>query len=1125
VKPIVRLHDNAGGSKHRRLLATAAPVALVLALGCAHGAVALAQGAAPHWSILSQSQPAHFQAGGADAYVLTVRNDGGAPTAPGSVVTVTDTLPSGVTDLSVKAEGEAANGDGLPRYTMACPPEAESGIVACSYQEGLTQGPILPGATITITIVVSIPALTELEANSATVAGGGAPSATISESTPLDGEPTPFGLSLFVEEAVDEDGQDDTQAGSHPFELTTSLAFDVAARETPGQLNDESESPLADAAPKDVEISFPPGLVGDPTAVPRCSQQAFLEKEGLNCPLDTQVGTVKPLFYGRFHSAVYPVFDVVPVPGSPAELGFSIAGVGHVPIFFQLRSGESHPPGDEPYGLTAQLRNIAETGPLQGVILTLWGVPAAPSHNSEREGTLGEGAQGSEVCKPSARKSGGVEEAKTCPSDAVPKPFLTLPTGCQTSPLKASVYADSWEQPAPPPLRSASMPAEIAGAIGGCEALSFDPSLSLAPETLRAGAPSGYTLDVHMRQSDDPNSLATPEARKLVVSLPVGTTISASVANGLETCSPAQFEPPPSEPGSSAPGVCPRRSRIGAATIDTPLMASPLEGQVFLGEPQCSPCSPADAQEGKLIKLLVQAQGAGMTVKLEGSASIDQATGQLTITFDETPQLPFEDVKITLDGGANAPLANASTCGVPLAASSQLTSYSSETPAEPSSEPFELTGCATPQFRPSFVAGTTVNEAAGFSPLTLTLSRGAEEQALASLGVKLPPGVLALISKVYPCPRAQAEANTCPTGSEIGTATVGAGPGADPLFLEGSVYLTGPYEGAPFGLSIVVAAKMGPLDLGTLRVGARIEVDPQTAALSVISDPLPQSLDGIPLQLRTLELNVDREAFVFNPSSCEAQAVEGTLAGAAGTSATVSSRFQAVNCAALAFKPKLTALTRARASKADGVHLHLRVLSGAGPGSANLAKLQVELPKRMTPRLSTWQRACMAVSFEADPASCPAASVVGSATVLTPVLRAPLSGPVYVVSRGHAASPELAIVLQSEGVALDVVGQTSIKGGVDSLAFRALPDAPISELDVLLEAGPHSLLAANLPASAHENMCGLRLSMPVQLTGQNGAFVKQAVPVSVSGCEHPKPKPGSRRAPRRGGRALPTSRR
>ena len=1062
-------------------------LATMLVVGMAGAMPSQASTPSPHWSIASESQPTYFKRGEAsEAYLLVVRNDGGIQTTKGNPVTIADRLPTGVTATQVIAAGESANGTGFPNFELVCSVTAGAELVTCTYEESSASGAILAGATILVRIKVAVPEGAQaLDANSATVSGGGASSAAASEVTPLSGEVAPFALSFFHVDTVGDSGEADVQAGSHPFELTTSLAFNIAGRESPSAHNGGTELLLAGAAPKDLEVALPPGLVGDPNAVPQCSQRAFLEGENLNCPVDTQVGTVRPFFYGAFPSANYPVYDLVPPAGAPAELGFSVLNLGRVTIFFHVRTG-----GD--YGLTASLNGIPETGPLQGAILTLWGVPAEASHDLEREGTVGDGAQdASEFCKPVVEVNGGVETQTRCPSDAPAKPFLTLASECgPEQPFTATV--DSWENPGQ--FQAYSFPEQAsANQIIGCEQLAFTPSLSLTPETTQADTPSGYTVELHVPQDENPVGLATPDLRNAVVSLPVGIVVSPSATNGLQGCSRAQFDL-----GSSAAASCPPRSQIGTVRIATPLLTSPLEGQVFLAEPECAPCSSAQAQEGKLVRLLVQAQGSGVTVKLEGATSIDQSTGQLTMTFVNAPQLPFEDLKLTLNGGSRAPLANTSTCGVPLAASSSLTPYSSETPAQPASEPFELSGCPPPQFHPSFIAGTTNNQAGAFSPLTVALSRTDQDEQLQALSVHLPPGLLAMLAKVQLCTEAQARAGGCESQSEIGSATVVVGPGASPVFLSGHVYLTGPYEGAPFGLSIVVPAVAGPFDLGTVSVGARVEVNPSNATVTIASDPLPQRLDGIALQIKAVNLDIDRAGFAVNPTDCKALAVEGTAESSEGASALLTSRFQAANCATLPFKPRLGALAHAKTSKAGGAYLHVRFESK--PGEANIAKLKVDVPRQLPVRLTTLQKACAALVIDANPAGCPAASVVGSVTVITPVLRNALVGPVYLVSHGGTSSPDIELVLQGEGVSVDVVGQTIVKHGVISAVFRALPDVPISTFGMVLGTGLHSLLAANLPARARRSLCGQKLTMPVAITGQNGTVVKRTVRIGVSGC-------------------------
>lgn len=1036
--------------------------------------------AAPHWSVLQQSVPTYFHAGDAnDAYRLVVRNDGAASA---SSVTIADTLPTGATATAVKATGEAGNGAGSPKYELTC---HVGETVACTYESGASKPAVFPGAIFVVTVDVAIsPAATALSPNTATASGGEAPSATSSEQTPLSTEAVPpFGLAYFAPEIVGEDGRPDKQAGSHPFELATSLAFNVSGREVPGE--GSSENPLTSFSAKDLEVALPPGLIGDPDSVPRCSQHDFQTRESPNCPDVSEVGTIKLMFFGSFPSAVYPVYDVVPPPGQIGELGVSVAGLAHIPMFFHVRA-------DGDYGLTVRLRELPETGPLQGAVLTLWGVPAASSHDLEREGLVDLGGPG-EVCKPRVKLNG---EVTGCHSGIPDKPLLTLPTAC-TSPLEALVRTDSWQDPEPSaPFRPQSQiaPGLQAGSPEGCERLTFTPSLTIAGELATAGVPSGYSIDVHVPQSEDPTApLANASLRDAVVRLPAGLTLSPSAANGLQSCSDEAFGL-----HSEAPIECPPRSQVGTATVLTPLLDSPLTGAIYLGTPTCNPCGPSDAAGGALARLLLSVHGFGVTVKLAGSVSIDQASGQLTATFEGSPQLPFEDLTLAFAGGARAPLANPPQCGS-LIASASLTPYSGQPSGEQTSNRLEVTECDRSRFAPTLLAGVTPN-LAGRQPQTafaLSISRSDRDQRLQSVDVALPRGLDATLANVARCPAAAAAAAACEGSSRIGSVTVAAGPGPEPLQLHGDVFLTGPTGEDPFGLAFVVPAVAGPLNLGTLVVRAGVSVDPTTGALTVHSGALPQSIDGIPLQIKALTVSIDRAGVLVDPTSCDPTAVTATVVGDGGAVSQPSSRFQAADCSSLPFRPKLAAVTRARAS-ARGAYLHVKL--SAKPGEANLAKLKVDLPRQLAVRLSTLQKACPAAAFAADPASCPSGSAIGAATAVTPLLANALKGSAYLVSNGAAAAPSIEMALHGEGITLLLAGATSVRGGSLAAAFRTLPDVPLSTFDLVLSTGPHSLLGASLPQRARGSLCGQRLRMPVAMTAQNGAVVRRDLAVGVIGC-------------------------
>jgi hypothetical protein len=542
---------------------------------------------------------------------------------------------------------------------------------------------------------------------------------------------------------------------------------------------------------------------------------------------------------------------------------------------------------------------------------------------------------------------------------------------------------------------------------------------------------------------------------------------------------------------------------VGTVEVETPSLAGTLEGSIYLARQNENPF-------GSLLALyiVVDDPTTGVVIKLPGRLDTDPGTGRLTATFDDSPQFQVSELRTHFFGGPRAALRTPVTCGS-YTVGSVLTPWSapdSGPPATPSGE-FEITSgpggssCPNPQpFGPSFSAGTASNQAGAFSAFSATFSRNDGEQNLGGATIKTPPGLLGILKNVVQCGEPQASQGACGQASLIGHTTVAAGAGPDPFYVQGGqVFLTGPYKGAPFGLSIVVPAVAGPFNLGNVVVRAAISVDPHTAQITVTSDPLPTILQGIPLDVRTVNVNIDRAAFMFNPTSCEPFSVAGTLTSTQGAQAQVSSRFQAANCAGLAFKPSFTVSTQANTSKKNGASLDVKASYPPG-AQANIHSVAVTLPKQLPSRLSTIQQACPEATFNANPASCPAGSNIGTATANTPVLANPVVGPAYLVSHGGAAFPDLVVILQGEGVTLDLVGSINIKKQVTSSTFSNVPDAPISSFELKLPAGPHSGLAAVLPAKAKGNLCGTSLTMPTTITGQNGAVVKQNTKIQVTGC-------------------------
>ena len=1009
--------------------------------------------------------------------MIALENVGDAQTDGTGALDIT--LPSGITGVSL-----ASSNNGNPLSSWTCSNPAGAASVHCDLAGAVPAG----GQPERVYLLASVGSgVSGLQSGSVRISGGGAVGSVSSAvSTSVSGTPN-FGVPGFDGSITNQDGTTDTQAGSHPYALTTTLGFNSTV--------DQYGGPSPDGNAKDLTVNLPPGLVGDPTAVPQCPQQELQDvaTSSNGCPAASQVGLIS-LRGEDFRTAEYPVFNMVPPPGEPAQFGaFVIAA--NVYIDAHVRSG-----GD--YGLTASLNNVSTLLPFVGTTLTLWGVPADPSHDAFRGQFV---CSGGDFLSFADSCFGGGESA-----GGVVKPFLTLPTSCG-GPQGFSLSADSWQSPG----RFADgrfVTHDGAGSpVGfeGCNRLDFSPSIVARPDTSSADSPSGLSVDVHVPQAglQVADGLAAANLKTAVVVLPAGFSLNPSSANGLAACSPAQIAL-----SSPDPGTCPDASKIGSVEVDTPLLAHPLMGGVYLA-------SQGDNPFGSLLAIYVAVADpqSGVVVKLAGHVVADPVTGQLTTTFDNNPKLPFSDFKLSFFGGQRAALATPQSCGV-FQTTSEMTPWSALDPGNPTpgetaspGDSFAISSAAgggacagSLPFAPGFMAGTVSNGANGFSPLSVSFSRQDGEQGLGGVSVQMPPGLLGMLSSVPLCGEPAASQGACPASSQIGHTVVSAGAGSDPVVIPQAggpaapVFLTGPYQGAPFGLSIVVPAVAGPFNLGNVVVRAAIGVDRHTAQVTITSDPLPTILQGIPLRVRKVTVLVDRPGFIFNPTSCDPLAVNGTITGVQGATAGVSSRFQAANCGALPFIPKFSASTTAKTSRANGASLDAKILIGV-KGEANAHVVAVQLPKQLPSRLTTIQKACLDSVFNANPAACPAASLVGTATAVTPVLPVALSGPAYLVSHGGAGFPDIVVVLQGDGVRFDLVGSINISSkGITSSKFASAPDAPINSFELKLPQGPHSILTSN------GSLCAKPLIMPTTITGYNNKQLKQQTRVKVTGC--PKAK-------------------
>jgi hypothetical protein len=1081
----------------RRLVFVFAVVLALGALACDGEAVA----ATPWWHVNTVSAPATLPGG--ESKLLLEVSDLGTAAVNGSVnpVTIMDRMPEGVRATHVYGEGGGSFPIGINgvKEFLHCTLPSQS-TVTCTYN-----GPLLAYERFIVAIAVEVESGSGGGVSEVSISGGGA-TAVVSRHALALGDSVPsFGVENYEVTPEEEGGVPDTQAGSHPFQLTTTLTFNTKA--APVLYSAVKKEVLAEVQPialaKDLRVKLPPGLVGNPTPIPKCGLSTFVKPSTtVHCPDDTAVGVVTPIadnLFGETHvplAEAVPLYNLEPAVGEPARFGFTTQ-VGPVVLDTGVSTGEG-------YGVVVTAPDIPDDLGFIGSQVTFWGVPADPRHDTTRGQCLDQ-FQGSDIHKITVLET-------ACPLQEKPQPFVIMPTSCAGA-LETSVEGDSWSE-----IGRFTAPKRytFSGSFGeplpedGCNQLSFNPSISVAPDSQSGSSPSGLTVGVHVDQESslNPEGLAGSSVKDTTVTLPAGVGLNPAGADGLSACSLNQIAL-----NTPAEQTCPEAAKVGNVTIETPLLPDPLKGAAYLAAQNANPF-------GSLVALYLVAKDpvSGVLVKLAGEVKPDEHTGQLVSTFKETPQLPFEDLKLEFYGGSRAPLGTPALCGSYTTIAS-IVPWSGNPAAQASSE-FQITSgpggspCSNPlPFGPSLTAGSLNLQAGAFTPFTMTMSREDGNQNLDAIQLKMPPGLLGTLASVALCGEAQANAGTCGLESLIGHTTVSVGLGSTPYTVTGGeVFITGPYQGAPYGLSIVNPAKAGPFDLGKVIVRAKIEVDSLTAALTITSDTtgpyaIPQLIDGIPLQIKHVNVSVDRSGFTFNPTSCAPMSIGGSLTSSEGAKSALNVPFQVTNCSTLGFKPSFSVSTTGKTSRAKGASLHVKLAypKTTFGSQANIAKVKVDLPKRLPSRLTTLQKACLASVFNGNPAACPAESRVGEAKATTPLLPVALSGPAYFVSNGGAKFPELVIVLSGYGTTVQLHAETFIsKAGITSSTFRSVPDVPVGTFELTLPQGRFSALAAN------GNLCQSSLKMPTVFTAQNGAVIKQNTPISVSGC----PKRKKAKAPK-----------
>jgi uncharacterized repeat protein (TIGR01451 family) len=1031
----------------------------------------------PHWTVISQPAPTDFHPGdSSDFYEVLAVNNGYASTEE---VTLTDTLPQGITVNAISSEGGACE-----QLTSEA-----TVTVTCRFGGASSGGLIVANINVSVPVDASGPLL-----NAVSVFGGGASEAAeASNLTPVTpaSQQVPFGASLAssVSSAA---GGPDTQAGSHPFALTTLLDFNVGSVNPNEHCVDGSSPSCAalNAQAKDLEVALPPGLLGNPTAAPYCTQAQFERFTFRPCPASTQVGSMYLFFYGAGTAVqVSPVYNIEPPPGQPGELGFSISTLAHIPIFFHLRS-------DGDYGLTADVANINQFDAPRIAALSIWGNPSDEAHDGQRESQFGNCSEG---C------SSGIED---------PRPFLTLPTRCSGTPLPLSGAGDSWQEPLGAPLPALS--GSSLGAMTGCDNLQFEPTLQARPTTAVSDSPSGLQVDIHVPQPESTTGLVEANLEEARVTLPKGLTLNPAAAAGREGCTPAQIGLTSALGAipirtTAGPADCLDASKLGTVEVDTPLIDHPLPGAVYLAQPYANPFKSLLA-----LYITVDDPRTGIVVKLAGKVEI-APDGRLTTTVTESPEVPFEDFKLDFFGGARAPLRTPATCGT-YETTSQLTPYSAPdsgppaTPADiyriefgPNGQACPSTEAAEPD-KPSFEAGTASPLAGAYSPFVLHLHREDGSQVFSALDVSLPPGLVGKLAGASYCPDSilaaaanrtgieEQAAPSCPAASHIGTVDIGAGAGPSPDYVQGTAYLAGPYKGAPLSIAILTPAVAGPFDLGTVVVRSALYVNPETTQITVRSDPIPTELQGIQLDVRSIDLSIDRHEFTLNPTSCERKAVTGEEISSLNQAAALTSPFQVGDCAALPFSPRLK-IDLKGATKRNRNPALRAVLTEGVVGEANVAKASVALPHSEFLDQAHIRTVCTRVQFAAGVTpgeECPKASIYGHAKAITPLLDKPLEGPVYLRSSSHKL-PDLVAALNGQ-VDVDLDGRidTDKADGIRT-TFSGVPDAAVSKFTLEMQGGKRGLLVNS------EDICGKPQRATAKILAQNGKNANQS-PLIANGC-------------------------
>ncbi|HEY5194924.1 MAG TPA: hypothetical protein VIJ39_13795 [Solirubrobacteraceae bacterium] len=874
-----------------------------------------------------------------------------------------------------------------------------------------------------------------------------------------------------------------TQAAGHPpYGIT---AFKV---NTEGVFPNAVPAGLLTVGPvAHIRTDVAPGVSTNPEAVAKCSMEEFGAAEAIpgtgfyaesKCKTESEIGENKVVVY--IGSKPSPEGGDLPITGKAYNLvqpagrasDFGVALPLPIPLTAEIISG------------TPLKGTPAETAQYYAHTLIEGGVEWASDYHDYYEINVSTAiplissrlALKGNILLPGKENGGFITNPSNC---AGPGPFTT-----NTVTLKSEAGQEA--------ARSYTAPIGTENClVTGPGAVPFAPTFALAPENKQSDQPTGVIAELALPHSASPAELDSSQLKNASITLPEGMTLSPSAAHGLEACTPAQARIHSTTPGMA----CPAASTLGSDTLTVPQLEGSLEGSVYLGGPESGPIT------GPPYTVYVDAESAryGISVRLEGKVIPNEATGRVTATFVNNPEQPFSKLVLHFKSGALAPIANPLTCGTATTQASFAPYTMNPATISPAIAPFVVDSnnaggaCASPlPFTLSQSTSATPTTGGSATNFNLNLGRADGQQYLSKVSAILPAGLVGKIPAVPLCPEPQASLGTCASTSQIGTAVTTVGSGPTPVQFSGPVYLTGPTGGAPYGMTTVINAAIGPFSLGNVIVRSKIEVNPITARITVSSE-VPTIHAGIPLRLKTLTVAINRQGFLVNPTNCGALTTNTTLGSSFGATQSLTTPFQATGCSSLAFKPTFTSSSNAKTSRANGAALFVKVGYPSGT-QANIKSVLVTVPKQLPSRNSTLKNACPEATFNANPYACPSNSKVGGATVTTPVLPQKVTGPAYFVSHGGAAFPDLDLVLKGSGVEVILVGNTNIKNGITTSNFASLPDVPVTGFELNLPTGKNSALGAVT------NLCKQSLVMPTTITAQNGKVIKQNTKISVSGC-------------------------